>query len=863
MKLNPTGSSGGGLGADSDGEKIGLRSFHLSSLFHSQQHHSAFELVANTMLASLGLSFRSGSAFSNNAGLIASSCCRWSSTATAFTTQRQTWMNPGRTKALTSRQKISHRTKILEDTKKQAEGRILEKFQHRDWRAGDLYSPHDLSPSEMRKWQKRWSPTTDAFDALNINPLDHYKNFSLMSEYVTTMGRIKARRLTGLRPVNQRKIAKAIRRSIALGLMPSVHRHPELLAIEARSRFGATGGGFELDISVSMSLTNAHIWAASPSTARGQPTQLSSDAKGERLAYASNKSIFLRSLDDPAVAKQYTEHKTQTTVARFSPSGFYVASGDASGTVRVWDCVGDGLTKGEYPIVSGRINDIAWDGDSQRIIAVGDGKQRYGHCFTWDSGNSVGEIYGHTQTINSVSIRQQRPLRAAAAGDDKTLVFYHGAPFKFNTGIRDKHVNYIYGVAFSPDGSHLVSVGGDRRIWLYDGKTGEAKGQIGEGEHKGSIFGVSWSRDSKKFVTASADKTVKIWDVEAGKATQTWTFGDDKVVSPLDQQVGVVWPPGRSDGLLVSLSLSGDLNYLVEGTPQPRQVLQGHQKSITALTRVNSGEGAETLWTGSFEGRVCSWDFASGTAETIDGDQHTGYISGLATTQEGKGRIYSVGWDDALRSADAGAKTYTGNSAKLSAQPKSIATSSETVLVAHSEGIDIYQDGQKSGSAKVPADVTTIAAQGTTAAVGSEDSTVRIGTVTSSTFTPSIEFKASRNPISALAFSPDSSLLAVGDSRGKIYVFNSKDGKLVTDRWSCHTARVTSIAWNSKGTHAVSGALDTSIFVWSLAKPGDWIQAANAHKEGVHGVSWIEDESKIASAGADAAVKIWKVEGLA
>lgn len=28
------------------------------------------------------------------------------------------------------------------------------------------------------------------------------------------------------------------------------------------------------------------IWAASPSTTRGQPTQLSSDAKGERLAYA-------------------------------------------------------------------------------------------------------------------------------------------------------------------------------------------------------------------------------------------------------------------------------------------------------------------------------------------------------------------------------------------------------------------------------------------------------------------------------------------------------------------------------------------------------------------------------------------------
>jgi small subunit ribosomal protein S18 len=50
-----------------------------------------------------------------------------------------------------------------------------------------------------------------------------------MSEYMTRMGRIKHSNVTGLRPVNQRKIAKAIRRTIGMGLMPSVHRHPEIL----------------------------------------------------------------------------------------------------------------------------------------------------------------------------------------------------------------------------------------------------------------------------------------------------------------------------------------------------------------------------------------------------------------------------------------------------------------------------------------------------------------------------------------------------------------------------------------------------------------------------------------------------------
>ncbi|KAH2754655.1 hypothetical protein KXV92_008432 [Aspergillus fumigatus] len=611
-----------------------------------------------------------------------------------------------------------------------------------------------------------------------------------------------------------------------------------------------------------MPITNESIWAASPSTTRGQPTQLSSDAKGERLAYASGKSIFLRSIDNPSIARQYTEHKAQTTVARFSPSGFYVASGDATGLVRVWDCVGEGTTKGEYSIVNGRINDLAWDGDSQRIIAVGDGKQRYGHCITWDSGNTVGEIYGHTQQINSVSIRQQRPLRAAAAGDDKNLVFYHGAPFKFNTGIRDKHTNYIYGVGFSPDGSTLVSVGADRKIWLYDGKTGEPKGQIGEGEHKGSIFSVSWSKDSKKFVTASADRTVKIWDAEAGKVCQSWTLGEEGSSNVRDQQVGVVWPSGRSDNLLISLSLSGDLNYLVEGTPEPRQVIQGHQKSVTSLTQSRSEAKAETLWTGSFDGRVCSWDVSTGAAEEADGDCHSAYVAGLASTPEGTGRIYSVAWDDTLRSVDVGARTYTGSNSKLSGQPKSVAAGDSTVLVGTSEGVEIYKDGKKTGDFKPKSTVTAVAARGNVAAVGGEDSTVQICEISNSSLSPKTDIKASRNPVSALAFSPDGSLLAIGDSRGRVLVYQVADGRLVTDRWTAHTARITSIAWNESGTLLASGSLDTNLFVWSLANQGDWLQVSNAHKEGVNGVAWLADGSRIASVGADAAVKIWKVEGL-
>ena len=572
----------------------------------------------------------------------------------------------------------------------------------------------------------------------------------------------------------------------------------------------------------------------------------------------SNKSIFLRNIDDPSISQQYSQHTALTTVARFSPSGYYVASGDVSGTVRVWDCVGEGATKGEYGIVAGRINDLAWDGDSQRIIAVGEGKERMGHCITWDSGNSVGEISGHSNQINSVSIRQQRPLRAATGSDDTSVVFYHGAPFKFNTSLRNQHERFVFGTAFNPDGSLLVSVGADKKIWLYDGKTGEPKGQVGEGVHTGSIFAVSWANDSKRFVTASADQTVRIWDAEAAKPVQTWRLGDDGNVDMFHQQVGVVWPAGRNDRLIVSVDLEGNLNYFVEGSSTPTRVVKGHQKSITAAI-IDSHN--KTLYTGSYDGRVCSWQLATGLADKVDGDSHTNYVANFASESKGD-RVYSVGWDDTLRCISA--STFTGTAQAVGGQPKAVAVSSDgTVYAITAEAVAIFRAGsERVGSIPVKG-ATSIACYGNILAVGHEDKSVKVYSVSSSD-KPSLLDKEPRRatgPVSALAFSPQGHYLAAGVGNGKILVYSVADWSVVTDRWSAHSARITSIAWSTDEEHAVSGSLDTNVFVWSLKDPGRRIRALNAHKDGVNAVAW-ETGGRILTAGGDATVKTWRVERL-
>ncbi|KAJ2801493.1 hypothetical protein H4R20_003649 [Coemansia guatemalensis] len=79
----------------------------------------------------------------------------------------------------------------------------------------------------------------DPFVALKMNPLKEYKNTVMLSQFVTEMGRIKARYKTGITAKSQRRIAKAIRRARSFGLIPVTKRYN--IGMKAASFEGRTG----------------------------------------------------------------------------------------------------------------------------------------------------------------------------------------------------------------------------------------------------------------------------------------------------------------------------------------------------------------------------------------------------------------------------------------------------------------------------------------------------------------------------------------------------------------------------------------------------------------------------------------------
>jgi WD40 repeat protein len=112
-------------------------------------------------------------------------------------------------------------------------------------------------------------------------------------------------------------------------------------------------------------------------------------------------------------------------------------------------------------------------------------------------------------------------------------------------------------------------------------------------------------------------------------------------------------------------------------------------------------------------------------------------------------------------------------------------------------------------------------------------------------------------PILALAFSPDSKLLALGTSDGQLHLDNVADGKIARSLLG-HTGAITSVAFHSSGTVLATGCKDHAVRLWNPAN-GQLLKALDGHTAWVQGVVFLAQGTRLASVGADQTVRLWEL----
>ena len=593
-----------------------------------------------------------------------------------------------------------------------------------------------------------------------------------------------------------------------------------------------------------------------PSMERGHALNIYCHPKEPKLIYGFGKYVVVKSLKDTDHFV-YRAHKYTVGAAQFSPSGCWVASGDAGGFLRVWAWDNpEHPTKLENQALGGAILDVAWDPESKRICVCGDGKGVVSKCVMWDTGNAVGEMVGHQKKAITCAYKGSRPYRIFTGSEDYRVVFYKGPPFKMDHSVTE-HKNYVNCIRFA--GDVAVSVGSDKKIVVYDGAEGtvlvkDLKAKSMLKHHQGSIYSVAFNpSDPTSFLTASADKTVKLWTRggEGNPLVASLAIGKDVG----DMQNAVLWP-SHSDPM--SVSLDGTINVLAPDLSKITKTSRAPQAPISALAIadgtpiIGCNDGTVFTITGNDWTKVVN---PHSKEKVPQRPCHTGKITAICST--GSGTFATAGFDDKIKFASFETGEYLSDGVPVDGQPCALATSSnDGVYVATTKGVAIVSQTAVETFEATSYDPTSIAATDSFVIVGAKDGTLHI--LDSSSLQETRALPPHRGEITSLTVAPDGTKLAVGDADRDIKLYSLPDFAITLQSlWRFHTSRVTALAWRPDSKFLASTANDETIFVWSVDAPSNPpVKMEFTHKDGVTGLAFL-DATSLFSVGNDANALKW------
>lgn len=157
--------------------------------------------------------------------------------------------------------------------------------------------------------------------------------------------------------------------------------------------------------------------------------------------------------------------------------------------------------------------------------------------------------------------------------------FNSGEPIRLLRG----HTDVVLALAFSHDGQHVLSGGGDQHAIVW--KTSTSSHARALSRHQGSVLAVAWAPDDQLVATASADRNVRVFDPIEGSERYALSH-------PAEVRTVTFTPSGRS---LVTGTASGEINIWDVSSGEHLATLAQVGASIGSLTL--SPNGAEVLVT--------------------------------------------------------------------------------------------------------------------------------------------------------------------------------------------------------------------------------------------------------------------------
>ncbi|KIM80637.1 hypothetical protein PILCRDRAFT_822370 [Piloderma croceum F 1598] len=422
-----------------------------------------------------------------------------------------------------------------------------------------------------------------------------------------------------------------------------------------------------------------------------------------------------------------------------------------------------------------------------------------------------------------MTVSARGPIMAVAFSGDGTRIVSSSSDesvrvWDASTGVELKelkgHTNLVNSAGFSSDGTRIVSSSADNSVRVWDASTGvelkELKG------HTSSVFSVAFSSDGTRIVSGSNDKSVRVWDALTGVKLKELKGHTSTVVSVAFSSDGTRIVSGSSDNSVRVWDASTGVKLWDASTDAKPKGLGGYTSLVVSVAF--SSDGVRIV-SGSSDNSVRVWDASTGVElKKLKG--HTSLVFSVAFSSDGT-RIVSGSYDNSVRVWDV------------------------------STGVELKELKGHTGSVNSVA----FSSDGARIVSGSDDKSVRVWD--GSTGMKLQELKYHTGLVSSVSFSSNGMWIVSGSSDESVQVWDASTGVKLKELKG-HTGFVNSVTFSSDSTQIVSGSYDKSVRVWDVST-GVELKKLKGHTNSVHSVTFSSDGTQIVSGSYDNSVRVWNV----